>query len=331
MTQSRRSFLKLASMGLVGGLVAPHLISCDSLNKKSGSPLKNIGLQLFTLRELLAQNPQEVLKSVAKVGYTHVETYGADPHNGAFWGISVDELKKILNDNNLKTHSGHYDLGKYLDKDSTDKENIEKYIEIAHNLGQEYIIAPVAPMHKLNQLNQSDYQYMAEQLNKAGEMSKKAGIKMGYHNHFWEFKEFGNGTNGLDVLLAFTEKDLVDFELDMYWITKAGVTPQSYFSKHPGRFPLWHIKDMDRAFSTPLDINKIDPKTGKRDSLDLMETMKSIKYAEVGSGSIDFISISQFASESGLKYAFVEQDEIYSPDKYASIKKSYDYVQKTFK
>jgi len=331
MTQSRRNFLKLASMGLVGGLVAPHLISCDSLNKKSGSPLKNIGLQLFTLRELLAQNPQEVLKSVAKVGYTHVETYGADPHNSTFWGISVDDLKKMLNDNNLKTHSGHYDLGKYLDKDSTDKENIEKYIEIAHNLGQEYIIAPVPPMQKLNKLDQSDYQYMAEQLNKAGEMSKKAGIKMGYHNHFWEFKEFGNGTNGLDVLLAFTEKDLVDFELDMYWITKAGVTPQSYFSKHPGRFPLWHIKDMDRAFSTPLEINKIDPKTGKRDSLDLMETMKSIKYAEVGSGSIDFISISQFANESGLKYAFVEQDDIYSPDKYASIKKSYDYVQKTFK
>lgn len=172
---------------------------------------------------------------------------------------------------------------------------------------------------------------MAEQLNKAGEMSKKAGIKMGYHNHFWEFKEFGNGTNGLDVLLAFTEKDLVVFELDMFWITKAGASPQSYFSKHPGRFPLWHVKDMDRAFSTPLDINKIDPKTGKRDTLDLMETMKSIKYAEVGSGSIDFTAISHFANESGLKYAFVEQDDIYSPDKYASIKKSYDYVQKTFK
>jgi len=331
MTQSRRNFLKLASLGLVGGLVAPHLISCDSMNKKSGSPLKNIGLQLFTLRDLISQNPQEVLKSVAKVGYTHVETYGADPTNGTFWGISVDELKKALNDNNLKTHSGHYDLGKYLDKDSSDKENIEKYIEIAHNLGQEYIIAPVPPMHKLSKLDQSDYQYMAEQLNKAGEMSKKAGIKMGYHNHFWEFKEFGNGTNGLDVLLAFTEKDLVDFELDMFWITKAGASPQSYFDKHPGRFPLWHVKDMDRAFSTPLDINKIDPATGKRDTLDLMETFKSIKYTEVGSGSIDFINIAQFANESGLKYAFVEQDDIYTPDKYASIKKSYDYVQKNFK
>ena len=331
MTQSRRNFLKLASMGLVGGLVAPHLISCESMNKKSGSPLKNIGLQLFTLRDLLSQNPQEVLKSVSKIGYTHVETYGADPNTGTFWGVAVDELKKALNDNNLKTHSGHYDLGKYLDKDSSDKENIEKYIEIAHNLGQEYIIAPVPPMQKLNKLNQSDYQYMAEQLNKAGEMSKKAGITMGYHNHFWEFKEFGNGTNGLDVLLAFTEKDLVAFELDMFWITKAGASPQSYFEKHPGRFPLWHIKDMDRAFSTPLDINKVDPKTGKRDTLDLMETMKSIKYTEVGSGSINFINLQQFANESGLKYAFVEQDDIYSPDKYASIKKSYDYVQKNFK
>jgi len=331
MTQSRRNFLRLASLGLVGGLVAPHLISCDSINKKSGSPLNNIGLQLFTLRDLLDQNPQEVLKSVAKIGYTHVETYGADPNTGTFWGVSVDELKKILNDNDLKTHSGHYDLGKYLDKDSTDKENIEKYIEIAHNLGQEYIIAPVPPMHKLNKLDQSDYQYIAEQLNKAGEMSKKAGITMGYHNHFWEFKEFGNGTKGLDILLAFTEPDLVSFELDMFWINKAGERPQSYFEKYPGRFPMWHIKDMDRAFSTPLEQNKFDPKTGKRDTLDFMETIKSIKYTEVGSGSIDFINLSQFANESGLKYAFVEQDEIYTPDKYASIKKSLDYMHKNFK
>ncbi|SEF40940.1 sugar phosphate isomerase/epimerase family protein [Sphingobacterium lactis] len=331
MAQSRRNFLKLAGLGLVGGLVAPHLISCESMKNAPGSPLKNIGLQLFTLRDLLAQDPKQVLKSVAGIGYTHVETYGADPTNGTLWGVSVDELKKILNDNNLKSHSGHYDLGKYLDKDSKDKENIEKYIEIAHNLGQQYIIAPVPPMHRLNQLNQSDYQYMAEQLNKAGEMSEKAGITMGYHNHFWEFKQFGNNTNGLDVLLAFTDPKLVVFELDMYWISKAGERPQKYFEHHKGRFPLWHIKDMDRNFSVPLEQNKINPKTGKPDTLDMMETMKDIKYAEVGTGSIDFINLAQYANESGLKYAFVEQDEIYSNDKYGSIKKSFDYMQKNFK
>ncbi len=331
MLQSRRNFLRLAGLGIAGGLIAPQFLSCDNAKPGSDSPLHNIGLQLFTLRDLLAQNPEETLKNIAKIGYKHVETFGADPSNGNHWGISTDQLKKFLNDNNLKTHSGHYDLQKYLDKDVTDKENLEKYIEIAHNLGQEFIVVPVPPMHKLNQLDVASYQYMAEQLNKAGEMSKKAGIKMGYHNHFWEFKEFGNGTKGLDILLAFTEPDLVSFELDIFWINKAGESPQTYFDKYPGRFSQWHIKDMDRANSVPLDQNKLDPKTGKRDTINLDEITRTTKYTEVGIGSINYINMATFANESGLKYAYVEQDEIYSADKYASIKKSFDYMQKNFK
>jgi len=331
MTQSRRNFIKLAGLGLVGGLVAPNLISCNSIKSNTGSPLKNIGLQLFTLRDLLLQDPKEVLKSVAKIGYSHVETFGADINTASFWGLNVDELKKILNDNDLKTYSGHYDLGKYLSKAHQDKENIEKYIEIAHNLGQKYITAPVPPMDQLNKLEVGDYQYMAEQLNKAGEMAKKAGIKMAYHNHFWEFKAFGNGTKGLDILLAFTEPDLVAFELDLFWTKKAGENPQSYFSKFPGRFPMWHVKDMDRAYSTPLEQNNFNQQTGKRDTLDLEKVLASIKYTEVGSGSIDYISMATFANESGLEYAYVEQDEIYQENKFNSIKKSYDYMQKNFK
>ncbi len=331
MTQSRRNFLKQASLGMMAGLLAPQHFSCKNAATASGSPLKNIGIQLFTLRDLLAQNPTEVLKNLAKIGYSHVETFGVDVANNAYWGLPIDELKKVLNDNDLKTHSGHYDMGKYLKKDQKDTENIEKYIEIAHNLGQTYIIAPVPPMDDLNKLDVAAYQYMAEQLNKAGEMAKKAGIKIGYHNHFWEFKEFGNGTKGLDILLAFTEPDLVCFEMDMFWINKAGENPQTYFTKYPGRFPLWHVKDMDRAFSTPLDQNKFDEKTGKRDTLNLAEVMKDIKFTEVGSGSINYSTLANFANESGLKYAFIEQDDIYMADKYASVKKSFDYMNKTFK
>lgn len=330
MAHSRRNFLRLVGLGLAGGLVAPNLISCGYLDKPSGSPIKNAGLQLFTLRDIINQNPREVLQTVAKIGYRHVETFAADAETNSFFGLAVDEFKKILNDNDLSTHSGHYDLEKFLNSDDSEQENLEKYIEMAHNLGQKYIVAPVPPMHKLNSLAPTDYQYMADQLNKAGEMAKKAGITMAYHNHFWEFKEFGNGTKGLDILLAFTEPDLVTFELDMFWITKAGERVQSYFSKYPGRFQLWHIKDMDRAHSEPIQQNKLDPRTGKRDTLDLNEVLDAIKYTEVGSGSIDYTALAPLANESGLKYTFVEQDEIYSPDKYASIKKSYDYLQKNF-
>ncbi|MCL8001002.1 hypothetical protein M8994_22685, partial [Brucella sp. 21LCYQ03] len=137
-----------------------------------------------------------------------------------------------------------------------------------------------------------------------------------------------NGTKGLDILIAFTDPELVDFELDIYWTVKAGEKPQTYFEKYPNRFPMWHIKDMDRNFSDPLEVPQANPRTGKREPMQLEEIFKQIKYTEVGSGSIDFANIIRFDEQSGLKYAFVEQDEIYMPDKFESIKKSYDYVQR---
>src|SRR5690606_22225210 len=249
------------------------------------------------------------------------ETFGVDAANEKFWNLPVDELKKVLDDNNLKTHSGHYDMSKYLSRKHEEKENIEKYIEIAHKLGQEYVIAPVTPMDDLNNLQVEDYQYAAEQLNKAGEMAQKAGIKVGYHNHFWEFRTFANGTKGLDILIAFTDPNLVHFELDLYWTEKAGFSPQSYFEKYPGRFNLWHVKDMDKQFTKPVIGEEFD-KSG------FMDIMKEIRYTEVGSGAIDFINIANYAEKAGLKYAFVEQDDIYMPNKFESLKKSYDYVQK---
>ncbi len=320
MQHSRRTFLKQAGLGLSATLLSSYLFSCD--DRKSGNtPFHHLGLQLFSLRDLLEQDPVKTLETVAKIGYSHVETFGVDPTNWTYWGLSVEELKKVLNDNDLKTHSGHYDMSKYLDRKQQDKENIEKYIEIAHQLGQEYIIAPITPMDDLNNLKVEDYQYAAEQLNKAGEMAKKAGIKIGYHNHFWEFRSFANGTKGLDILIAFTEPELVDFELDLFWMEKAGFSPQSYFEKYPGRFTLWHLKDIDKKFTQTI--------VGEGyDTMAVDNITKGVRYAEVGTGIIDFINIADYANKSGLKYAFVEQDDIYISNKFESIKKSYDYVQK---
>ncbi|MBE8713233.1 sugar phosphate isomerase/epimerase family protein [Sphingobacterium hungaricum] len=321
MDTSRRNFIKNTGLGLSAAVLFPHLFSCES-SKKADGPFANVGLQLFTLRDQLAQDAQLVLKNVSTIGYSHVETFGVDLAKNSFWNLTVPELKKILDDNNLKTHSGHYDMSTYLSRNHTDKENIEHYIEIAHELGQKYVVAPVTPMFDLNNFKVEDYQYAAEQLNKAGEMSKKAGIKIAYHNHFWEFRTFPNGTRGLDILLAFTEPDLVDFELDLFWIERSGLSPQSYFEKFPNRFPMWHLKDIDKKFVEPI----LGPEVDKEDVLEIITNR--IKYTEVGTGTVDFINIAQEANKSGLQYAFVEQDMIYSDDKYASIKKSYDYVQK---
>lgn len=324
MQNSRRQFLKQAGIGALGAYFgSSFLASCDSVNKSNlaGGPIKNIGLQIYSIRDLLFQDPKLTLETVAKIGYTHIETFGVDVANNSFWGLKVTELKKILADNGLSTYSGHYDMGKYLDRNNDDKESIEKYIEIAAELGQQYVIAPVNPMHDLNNLQVEDYQYAAEQLNKAGELAKQAGIKVGYHNHFWEFRQFANNTRGLDIMLAFTERDLVAFELDIFWIEKAGLNPLSYIEKYPGRFEMWHVKDMDKQFTKTV----IGPDF---DQAPLDSIFKEVKYTEVGAGSIDFANIIQAAEKSGLVHAFVEQDDIYLENKFDSIKKSYDYVQK---
>ena len=307
MQNSRRKFLKQAGLGLSAAFLTPYLNSCQS--KVGNSPFHNLGL------------PIETLKAVSKIGYKHVETFGVNAEAGTYWGLPINELKKVLDDNNIKTHSGHYDMSKYLNSKNTESENIEKYIEIAHQLGQKYVIAPVTPMDDLNNLKVEDYQYAANQLNKAGEMAKKAGIKIAYHNHFWEFRNFANGTKGLDLLIAFTEPELVDFELDIYWIEKAGLSAQSYFEKYPSRFKLWHLKDMDKKFTTPIV-------GGEYDKATFESILSEIRYTEVGSGAIDYINIAKYAEKAGLEYAFVEQDDIYIPNKFESIKKSFDYVQK---
>ncbi|KGE15372.1 sugar phosphate isomerase/epimerase family protein [Sphingobacterium deserti] len=320
MENSRRTFLKQAGLGVSAAILSPYLFSCQ--NSKLGSgPFHDLGIQLYSLRDMMSEDPIKTLETIGKIGYRHVETFGVDAEASKFWNLSVPELKKVLDDDGLKTHSGHYDMSKYLSRTQTEKENIEKYIEIAHSLGQSYIIAPVTPMDDINSLSVADYQFAAEQLNKAGEMAKKAGLKVGYHNHFWEFRSLPNGTKGLDILIAFTDPELVDFELDLYWIEKAGYTAQSYFEKYPGRFTMWHLKDMDKSYTAPVIGEKYD-KAG------FMDIMKEIRYTEVGTGAIDFVNIASYADKAGLKYAFVEQDDIYMPNKFESIKKSFDYVQK---
>ena len=316
---SRRNFLKQAGLGLSAAFFTPYLFSCES-NKSGNSPFHHLGIQLYSLRDLLAEDPVKTLETVAKIGYKHVETFGLDSAKGSFWGLSVAELKKVLDDNGLKSHSGHYDMATYLKKGATASDPIEKYIEVAQALGQSYVVAPITPMDDLNNLKVEDYQYAAEQLNKVGELAQKAGMKAGYHNHFWEFRNFANGTKGLDILIAFTEPNLVDFELDLFWIQKAGYSPQSYFEKYPGRFSMWHIKDMDKQFTNPVVGEQFD-------KANFMDIIKEIRYTEVGTGAIDFVNIAKYADKSGLKYAFVEQDDIYLPNKFESIEKSFKYIQ----
>jgi sugar phosphate isomerase/epimerase len=146
-----------------------------------------------------------------------------------------------------------------------------------------------------------DYKRVAQKANEAGVLCKQAGLKLAYHNHDFEFIKFGNQT-GYDILLQETDKKLVDFELDLYWVVRSGNDPLQLFKANPGRFKMWHVKDMDKS--------KVEWNT------------------EIGEGSINFKAIFAEAKLSGMQHFFVEQETNYSPNPNGSIKTSLDYVSK---
>lgn len=319
---NRRTFLKQAGIGMAATYLAPSLLSCSRQGKSTTMTLTEIGLQLYTLRDQLTDDIANTLRRVAEIGYNHVETFGpeiGETGEATFWGMDVPTLSALLTENNLQTYSGHYDLAEFLTRGNGDQDALKTYIDTAAALGQHYLIAPVPPILLIDKLTADDYRFMADQLNTGGELAAKSGLMIGYHNHFWEFRTLADGTKGLDILIENTDKNLVAFELDLFWSEKSGTDSAAYFEKYPGRFPLWHIKDMDKNNSETII-------GGNYDTKPFMEIAENITYAEVGTGSIDFKKIMAEEETAGLQYAFVEQDFI-TIDPFESIAESYHYVK----
>lgn len=284
----RRTFIKQSGLALAATAVLPSVFySCDK-----DYPL---GLQLYSLRKSIGSDVEGTIQNVAEVGFKEVETYGYSSENG-FWGLSITDFKKLLNDNGLKSPSGHYGLDKYLSKEGL-KEDLEPTLEVANGLGQDYMIIP----HIADRLRKSldDYKSIADKLNEAGEMCKDAGLKLAYHNHAFEFEDY-NGQNGYEIFLQNTDKDLVVFEMDIYWVVRAQKDPIDLFKDNPGRFPLWHVKDMSK---TNKELN-----------------------TEIGSGTIDFEKIFNMAGEAGGKHFIIEQEN-FEMDPYKSLSQSYQYMR----
>ena len=317
---NRRSFLKKA--GLFGGaLVAANSQLANAMELFAPATVNKIGLQLYTLRDALNKDVRATISKVAGIGYNHVETFYGYQEGAAtkFWGLSVKELKTLLDENKLQTHSGHYQLNNFLTQGNGDDRALKNQIEIAAELGQQYLVVPIPPMGLWDKMGQKDFEYMAAQLNKAGELCAKSNIKVGYHNHFWEFRTLANGQKGYDILLKGTDPELVKFEMDLFWIRKSGIEPQAYFAKNPGRFPMWHVKDMDKANTASITGGALDQKPS-------MDILKNISYAEVGTGSINYKEIFSQQKQAGLKYIFVEQDVI-KIDPFMSVAQSYNFVK----
>lgn len=288
---TRRSFLKSTSLLSAGFLLAPR-------NFKDSKP--TIGLQLYTVRDAMEADPLGTLAKVAAIGYNSVEgaTYTGSEK---FYGMGPKEFKKVLKDNGLMMPSAHYRLGEDMEKGAIVKGTIlhdwNKAIDDASELGLKYMVC--AWLSEAERGDLDHYKKIVEDLNKAGEQCKKSGIQLCYHNHDFEFIKQGN-TEPYSILLG-ADKNLVKMEVDLYWLTKAKQDIIKLFNDHPGRFPLWHIKDMDK---TPEQ-----------------------NFAAVGTGLINFKEIFKHKKTAGMKYFFVEQDKC-PGSPFDAITTSYNYIKK---
>jgi len=298
--QTRRTFLKSTSLFSAGVLAAP------SLSSFFGKDTKDIGLQLYTVRDAMQSNATGTLAKVAQIGYTSLEgaTYTGSQ---LFYGMDPRTFAGVLKNNGLVMRSCHYRLGEdgtgAVLKDGVFKGTVlhewDKAVEDAAALGIKYMVC--AWLSPKERLGLDHYKKMANDFNKAAESCKKAGIQFCYHNHDFEFEQ-QDGKYPYDVLLDNTDKSLVKMEMDLYWVTKAGQDPLKLFNAHPGRFPLWHLKDMDNT--------------------------SGHNFTEVGNGTIDFKKIfAQGAKVAGMKHYFVEQDKC-PGSPFDSITKSIEYIKK---
>lgn len=267
--QPRRQFLKLSALGLGGAVslsVAGLGMASLPVSAQNTTAAASIvpGLQLYTLRDLMVQSLADTLKLVAGVGYTQLEFAG-------YYDQSPAALKRMMDSEGLSAPSAHVPL-------EVMQKELDKVIEQALVVGHRYLVLPYLMDTDRKTIDQ--YKALAEFLNKAGEKIRSAGMQLAYHNHDFEFVKL-SGQVPYDVLLNETDAQLVQMELDLYWVVKAGLSPLELFARQPGRFPLWHVKDMDKAGS----------------------------FADVGKGVIDFKPIFAKAAAAGLRHAFVERDQ----------------------
>ena len=317
---SRRRFLQDAGALTLGGLLLPRPSSAQSLF--ANAPKYPIGIQLFTLFGSMNDDPKATLQKVAAVGYQEVES--AFSLRGGYYGYSAKEFKALVEGMGMKWRAHHAGGAPFKPRPMPTgaaptagvgqqtqnarptmdfskmppmlnlRDNYQQLVDQAAEAGLSYLVCSSTPVATLDEIQKS-----VEVFQKTGEAAKKAGIGFAYHNHATEFDAVEGGKTPYELILSQTDKELVKMELDLAWATKAGKDPVVLFKEQPGRFPLWHVKDI-----------KDDRKT----------------ITEVGNGIVDFKAAFAAAQTAGLKYFFVEQDM--APEPIANITTSYSNLKK---
>lgn len=275
----RRKFIQTTSAGILAGMLMPEFVFAGISSKK------HIGLQLYSLRDEIAQDLEGSLEKIAAIGYKNVEA--ASYSNGLFYGLKPAEFRKLVEKYGMKAISSH---ATFNDPEIAVAVNAHK------EAGIPYIVWPWIGAEERKTID--NYKALAEKFNTIGMICRENDLRFGYHNHDFEFYPI-EGQVPYDLLLESTDPANVFMQIDLYWIIYAGKDPIAFFEKYPGRFALWHVKDMAAG--------------------------KSKKMTEVGSGVIDYKTLFEYASVAGMKEFFVEQDVI-EGDGFESLKKSFNFL-----
>lgn len=249
------------------------------------------GVQLFSVRSLLPDDPKGVMTKLAEMGYKQFESFQGP--KGFLWGMEPKEIKSFLDGLGVKMVSTHFDFKGA----AADPEKLKNYIDMAQGAGLKYLICPwIGP-----QKTWDEWKTVADNFNKVGEQVTKAGLKFGYHNHDYSFKPL-DGKLPQDYLLANTDPKNVMFELDLCWIDVTGVSTGDHLKKYGKRYELCHVKDYTKENGKPVQ-------------------------NDLGKGSVDFKKTLRLALDSGIKYFLVEQEE-YPESPLVSLANDAQYMKK---
>ncbi|MBV6522584.1 MAG: Inosose dehydratase [Gemmatimonadaceae bacterium] len=278
MTSTRREFLHGAAMRLGAAAIGGRLLRSPEQVAASRS-IERLGIQLYTLRSRMQESVESTLARVAAIGYAEVEFAG-------YFDRTPAQVATMLKANGLRAPSAHITLDQI-------RNSWPRTLDVAGTIGHAYLVCAFIDA---KERTADSYNRIADEFNRAGEQARAHGIRFAYHNHDFEFAAVGS-TLPYDMLLAQCDADLVQMELDLYWINKARRDPLDYFARYPGRFPLVHVKDM----------------------------ASSGAMADAGAGSLPFGRYFAQATTAGIRHYFVERDDPVDP--FQSAERSFRYLK----
>ncbi len=284
---SRRSFLKAAGIAALSTPIIKAKLFADAVSGK----LPAIGVQLYMVKEDMAKDAAGTLSLLSKMGYTQIESFGGD--KGIFWGMTNKDFGTVAKSNGLTMISSHY---------AGDQAGYEQTAALAAEIGMKYLIYP----WKGPQKTIDAFKTIAEEFNGYGAICKKNGLRFAYHPHDYPYKPV-DGQLPIDVLLANTDPDLVDFEMDFYYTVTEGQDPEAYIKKYKPRFRLCHMRDVLKE--------RLPAGSDEESACDL------------GTGIINYPHLLSTGLHTGMKYFFVEQSRFFHETPLQSAKINIDYLK----